>query len=120
MSDYEEVGVEWALGEQVAEALAPTEFRLKIEALRKRNDEILARLLQRGMAIQKADVMHVHLSVLVELLFGDMDQPARLTYEHAVQAKFAELLTDAEAQAARATLLNGVRIDPRNQRPPGQ
>lgn len=108
------------LGAQVAEALAPTEMRLQVEALQARNDAALERMARRGMAVQKIDVTNVRLQMLVDVLFGDMDQPNRLVYEHAVQAKFAELLADAEQQASRAALLNGVRLDPRQQPPPGR
>lgn len=106
------------LGEQVAEALAPTEMRLQVEALQTRNDATLQRMARRGLAVQKIDILSVRLQILVDLMFGDMDQPNRLVYEHAVQTKFAELLTDAEQQANRSALLNGVRLDPRQQPPP--
>jgi hypothetical protein len=110
-----------ALGEQVAEALAPTEMRLKIEALQARNDEILQRMTaQKIFQMSTADVANVRLAILVELLLGDMDTPNRLVYEGRVQARFSELLAGVEQQAARATLLNGVRLDPRNQPPPGR
>lgn len=110
-----------ALGEQVADALAPTEMRLKIEALQARNDEILQRMAaQKIFQMNTGDIANVRLAVLVELLLGDMDSPNRLIYEGKVQTKFSELLANLEAQAARATLLNGVRLDPRNQPPPGR
>ena len=106
-----------ALSEQVAEALAPTEMRLQVEALQARNDAMLQRMARRGLAVQKIDILNVRLQILVDLMFGDMDQPNRLVYEHTVQTRFAELLTDAEQQANRAALLNGVRLDPRQQPP---
>jgi hypothetical protein len=104
---------EEALGAAADAALATTEHRLQVEAMQKTNDAALQRIAQlHQIGIQRADIVSVRLEVLVGALFGDMDDERRLTYEHAVQAKFAEVIAEVEQQAMRAKLLNGVRLDP--------
>lgn len=104
------------LGAAADAALAPTERRIEIEKMQQRNDAALQRIAQvHKVAISAGDVTNVRLTVLVETLLGGMDDARRLDYEHAVQTKFTELIAGLEAQATRATLLNGVRLDPRQQ-----
>lgn len=99
---------------------SPTAYRLIVEQMQQRNDAAMQRLFaQYKIGTEKVDVINVRLATLVEVLLGDMDDVRRLSYEHAVQAKFAELIAAAEQQAARATLLNGVHLDPRNLPPRG-
>lgn len=107
-----------ALGAEVDAALAVTERRVEVEGMQQVNDAALQRLAQQGVGVDNVSVLSVRLAVLVEYLLGDMDDPRRLGYEHAVQSKFSALIADVGAQAARAKLLNGVRIDPKNL--PGQ
>lgn len=108
-----------ALGAEVAEALAPTERRLEVERMQQANDAALIRLAQlHKIGIPREEILGVRVQVLVEMLFGDMDDARRLDYEHAVQTRFTEVIAGVESQATRATLLNGVRIDPKNL--PGQ
>jgi hypothetical protein len=109
-----------ALGAEVAEALAPTERRLEVEHMQQTNDAALVRLAQlHKIGIPREEILGVRLQVLVEQLFGDMDDARRLDYEHAVQTRFAEVIAGVESQATRATLLNGVRLDPKQLPPNG-
>lgn len=108
-----------ALGAAADAALALTERRLRVEEAQRVNDAALQRLVsQHGIGLDAAAPLHVRFVVLVDQLLGTMDAEARLTYEEAVQAKFMQLIAEAEQQAARARLLNGVRLDPRQQQPP--
>lgn len=101
------------LGAAADAALVRTEYRLRVEAMQKTNDAALQRIAQlHQIGIQRADIVSVRLEVLVGVLLGDMDDERRLTYEHAVQTRFAEVIAEVEQQAMRAKLLNGVRLDP--------
>lgn len=95
--------------EEIKEALAPTVGRLYAEGLRAENDATLARLAQRGLQIGRGDILHLHLSILLDTLLGDFDDPRRQAYEVAVHTRLAELLAEVEQQAARSTLLQGVQ-----------
>lgn len=103
------------LGAEVADALALTEKRVEVEAMQLANDAALQRIAQQHrIGIQPLDVLNLRMATLVEVLCGDMDDARRLAYEHAVQTKFTTIIADIERQAVRASLLNGVRIDPKN------
>lgn len=107
--------VRTALAAEVADALALTEKRVEVEAMQLANDAALQRIAQKyRVGIAPIDVLNLRVAVLVEVLFGGMDDARRLDYEHAVQTKFTTIIADIEQQAARASLLNGVRIDPKN------
>lgn len=106
------------LAAATADALAPTERRIEVERMQRENDALIGRLAQMyKVQIPKADVIAVRLDELCTLLLGDMDSPKRLDYEHAVQTKFATLLAEVESQVTRASLLQGVRLDPPNHGP---
>ncbi len=114
MSEQDRIALE-EIGAEVNEALALTERRIVIERMQQANDAALVRLAQtQGVGIKPESVLGVRLQVLIEQLLGGMDDTRRLDYEAAVQAKFTELIADIQQQAARAKLLNGVRLD----RPP--
>jgi len=101
-----------AVDEAIAES--PTARRHAIEQQVRENDARIQALLAQKIAIDKIDIISVRLQALAEFLLGDMDDPWRLGYEGAVQAKLSAALSDIESQVRRATLLNGVRIvDPR-------
>lgn len=95
---------------QVDEALAPTAGRHEAEQMRIANDAALQRLGQQGYAIASGDITSLHLSVLLDTLLGDMDDPRRQAYEIAVHTKLAAILADIGAQAARAKLLQGIDL----------
>jgi hypothetical protein len=108
------------LGEQVADALAPTEGRHRAEQLRAGNDATVQRLAARGYQIGAGDITSLHLAVLLDTLLGDLDDPRRQAYEIDVHTKLSGLLADIETQIARATLLAGVQQDSiKLQRPGG-
>lgn len=96
----------------VEEALAPTAGRHEAEQLRLANDAALQRLQQGGYTIPSGDITNLHLSVLLDTLLGDMDDPRRQAYEVAVHTKLAGLLADITSQVARAKLLEGVNVKP--------
>jgi hypothetical protein len=114
----------------VDEALAPTAGRLYAESLRLANDQTLAELNAKGLQVSRGDILHLHLSVLLDTLLGDMDDERRQAYEVAVHTKLAESLAEVSAQAevaiaeqksqaARAALLQGVQQRTVNPHPHG-
>lgn len=104
--------------QQAADAVdgSTTAARHRVEQLESANNATLQSLAARGVGITGESVLHLRLYTLVETLLGDMDAPARLVYEEAMQQRFAELLAtqgeQAVQQANRARLLEGVRLDP--------
>jgi hypothetical protein len=105
---------------EIADAMAPTVGRLYAESLRVANDETLQRLGQKGIQVGRGDILHMHLSVLLDTLFGDIDDPRRQEYEVAVHTKLAEAFAEVEQQAARMTLLQGVQHAPGGAHPPAR
>lgn len=107
------------LREAVEDALAPAAGRHEAEQLRIANDATLQRITAKGYQIGKGDILQLHLSVLLDQLLGDFDDPRRQAYEIAVHAKMAEVLAESESAVARATLLQGVQMPPTNPNPHG-
>lgn len=103
----------------VEEAIAPVAGRHYAEQLRLANDATVARLAQQGFQIGRGDILHLHLSVLLDTLLGDFDDQRRQAYEVAVHTKLAEVLEEVSTAAARATLLQGVKMPPVNPSPNG-
>jgi hypothetical protein len=98
------------LRNDVEDALAPTAGRHEAEQLRVANDAALQRLQQGGYTISSGDITNLHVAVLLDTLFGDLDDPRRQAYEVAVHTKLAGLLSDITSQVARAKLLEGVQV----------
>lgn len=103
----------------VEEALAPAAGRHEAEQLRIANDATLQRLIGKGFQVGKGDILQLHLSILLDQLLGDFDDPRRQAYEIAVHVRMAEVLAEAEAQVNRTTLLQGVKMPPVNPAPNG-
>jgi hypothetical protein len=103
----------------VEDALAPAAGRHEAEQLRLANDATLQRLQAQGYQIGKGDILQLHLSILLDQLLGDFDDPRRQAYEIAVHTKMAEVLAETEREINRATLLQGVQMPPVNPHPHG-
>lgn len=103
----------------VEDALAPAAGRHEAEQLRLANDATLQRLQAQGYQIGKGDILQLHLSILLDQVLGDFDDPRRQAYEIAVHTKMAEVLAEVSSQVARATLLQGVQMPPTNPAPNG-
>lgn len=121
------IGGEITMREQVDEALAPTAGRHEAEQLRVANDAARLQLAQQGYQVDRTDIMHLHLAVLLDTVLGDMDDPRRQAYELAVHTKMAGLLADVGTQIARARLTQGIPgvvakmpTPPRIERPGGR
>lgn len=93
----------------VDEAMAPTVGRLLAEKMRIENDATVNRLAQQGVAVTRIDVMSLHLAVLLDTLFGDLDDPRRQEFEIRVHTQMAEQLAGLEQQATRAKLMQGTQ-----------
>lgn len=107
------------VGEQVDRATALVRRRAAVEQLERENSERISKLSQ-GKGLSPGSVVSVRLQVLVEHLFGGPDGMAYWEYEAAVQARFATEIGKLESEVARSRLLEGVRMDPRQQQgPPG-
>jgi hypothetical protein len=107
------------LAAAVDEALAPAAGRHEAEQLRLANDATLARITAKGFQIGKGDILQLHLSVLLDQLFGDFDDPRRQAYEIAVHTKMAEVLAETEREINKATLLQGIQMPKTNPNPNG-
>jgi hypothetical protein len=107
------------LRDDVESALAPTAGRHEAEQLRLANDAALQRMQQQGFTIAPGDITNLHLSVLLETLLGDLDDPRRQAYEITLHTKMAEILAEVSAQATRAKLLEGVSVKQPNPHPNG-
>lgn len=99
----------------VDEALAPVAGRHEAEQLRIANDAAVQRLAAQGYAVDRQDITHLHLAVLLDTVLGDMDGPRRQAYELAVHTKLAGMLADVTTQIARAKLTQGIngKLPPR-------
>jgi hypothetical protein len=103
----------------VEEAIAPAAGRHRAEQMRIANDATLQRITAKGYQIGKGDILQLHLSVLLDQLLGDFDDPRRQAYEIAVHTKMAEVLAETEREINKATLLRGVQMPKVNPAPNG-
>jgi hypothetical protein len=104
---------------EIDAAMAPVEGRHKAEQLRLANDATLQRIAARGFQIGKGDILQLHLSILLDQLLGDFDDPRRQAYEIAVHTRMAEVLAETETAINRQALLEGVKMPPVNPAPNG-
>jgi ribosomal protein S15P/S13E len=83
------------------------QLRAQIDQLQAANNTGIQTLAKRGIQLNGPDTLNltVRLEALAEHLCGPQDNASRLSYEMLVQEKFAKLIDEAPAQAARATLL---------------
>lgn len=76
------------------------------------NDETIASLARIGVQVDQSSFAMMRLLILVDSVLGPFDgnivSADRVRYEQKVQARFAELLADAQTQVARQRLLEGV------------
>lgn len=105
----------------VEEALAPIAGRHEAEQLRLANDATLQQVQSMGYNIDKADIAHLHLAVLLDTLLGDMDSPRRQAYEIDVHTRLRDLLAETMSTIARRKLVEGIGgVDPKHLPRPGQ
>lgn len=83
--------------------------------LSKRNDLAIAQLQAQGMAVDVASLLSVRVAHLLDTVLGPMyvdGEPnlVRGEFELQLQQSYATMIADAQGQAARAKLLNGVHL----------
>lgn len=97
---------------EVTEPAVPT--RVEVEAKIADNDARLMALAQRGVQLDRTSILQVRVGAMVEMLFGEMDDPRRLALEAKLGERYAELIAQAEIQAgaeiAKSKLLQGVDL----------
>lgn len=88
--------------------------REQVEALIADNDARLQALAQRGVQLDRASILQVRIGMMIDDLYGDMDDPRRRALEWKLGERYAELIAQAEIQAgaelAKSKLLQGVDL----------
>lgn len=88
-----------ALGRTVKSKPKPPLVRADVEAKQAHNDGILQQLAARGVGVAMGDLLTTYVTLIVERLFGDMDDQRRLELENAY-ADEARRRLEATASAA--------------------
>lgn len=85
------------------------DLRAEYTQLQAKNDSELASLRSQGVAIENDILNGIRLAVLLEHLFGDMEQEKRLEYEIVLQKQFEKAFANIRSQIIRATLLQPLK-----------
>lgn len=81
--------------------------RAEVEAKLAANDAILARLAQRGVGVNVGDLLMTYVALIVERLFGDMDDQRRLELESTYADLARQRLESTMTAIDRAILTQG-------------
>ncbi len=83
------------------------DLKVQVDQLQAANQAGFQALARQGIQLGGPDTLNltVRLEALAQHLLGDDTDPRRLAYELLIQEKFAALIANAQAQAARAKLL---------------
>ena len=82
--------------------------RADVEAKLAQNDAILRQLAQRRVGINTAELLMTYVALIVERLFGDMDDQRRLELENAYADLARQRLESTMSAVDRAILAGGV------------
>jgi hypothetical protein len=94
-------------------------WRADVEQHQRDNDKIIAEIISNGVKLDPAGMLNTRVMIMIEMAFGDMDQPARLAYETRVQDMFEQQLKELASKVRQAKLANPGMGVPGQQPPKG-
>lgn len=105
---WNNVGQETDEDSVALEPFKPLLTRSYVEAKQKANDDILRQLAARGAGVAMGDLLTTYVALIVERLFGDMDDQLRLELENAYADEARKRLEATASEVMQELIRRGV------------